>query len=315
MRRPYDPCGLLQFASAGSLTRCALRYSAVLGRLQSFLPQLAAANEALGELPDGGSGFELEQVEEAEEVLTQDAQAALTAADIVESSTGGGRPADSDAEQDDEAPQIHMDLYCGVLQEKNEQDESIASTGVLRLPGGGILAPPSADAVNESSSDDEVVITTRSMLANSDSDSDTESDDEKRGMQAAAGEGQSRKVQEVGPTSRLSSLIPGLPDPTDRTLVDECVPHDAHDRDVMQHIEETVRWHRQQTSDGAAGVSSSKCVEVVDVGGSDGVYTLKLVMSVSSTGAQPGQQCRQTVEVRTRRTADGDLEVTPSVTE
>ena len=287
----------------------------MLGRLQSFLPQLAAANEALGELSDGGSGFELEQVEEAEEVLTQDAQAALTAADIVESSKGVGRPTDSNPEQDDEAPQIHMDLYCGVLEEKNEQDESIAATGVLRLPGGGILAPPSVDAVNGASSDDEVVITTRSMLANSDSDSDTDSDDERSGVQAAAGERLPRKVQELGPTSRLSSLIPGLPDPTDRTLVDECVPHDAHDRDVMQHIEETVRWHRQQTSDGAVGVSSSKCVEVVEVSGSDGAYMLKLVISVSSTGAQQGQERRQTVEVRTRRTADGDLEVTPSVTE
>ena len=276
----------------------------MLGRLQSFLPQMAAANSALGEIPSDGSGFELEEVQEAEEVLTQDVDAAFTAADIVESCKAAEQPAakvtDADAEPDDVAPQIHMDLYCGVLEEKHDQDDSLAATGVLKLPGGGVLAP--STAVDGSSSDDEVIITSRKLLAESDSDTDSDSD--------TAGDLQ-RKVQEI----RSSSLIPGVPDPTDRTLIDECVPHEAHERDVMQHVEETVRWHRRQGHPGTADVSSSKCVEIVDVNGTDGAYTLVLVISNPATGVQPGPESRHTVEVTTRRTADGDLVVTPTATQ
>jgi hypothetical protein len=269
---------------------------------------MAAANSALGEIPSDGSGFELEEVQEAEEVLTQDAEVALTAADIVESCRTAEEPAARAAEADDAAPQIHMDLYCGVLEEKPDQDESVAATGVLKLPGGGVLAPPAVAAVDGSSSDDEVIITSRRLLAESDSDSDDDSDSD------TAGAGLQRKVLEI----ESSSLIPGLPDPTDRTLIDKCVPHEAHERDVMQHVEETVRWHRRQgagISIGTADILSSKCVEIVDVSGTDGAYKLVMIMSISATEAQPGQECRQTVVVRTRRTADGGLEVTPSATE
>ena len=272
---------------------------------------MAAANSALGETSqDESSGFELERVEEAEEVLTKDAEAALTAADIAESSKGSEQRV-SGAAEDAAAPQIHMDLYCGVLEEKRDQDESVAASGVLKLPGGGVLAPPTTDADNGSSSDDEVIITSRTMLANSGSDSDSDSDSD--ASDSAAGERLKHKilVQEIGLESCSSSLIPGLPDPTDRTLIDECVAHDAHERDVMQHVEEVVRWHRRQECSENRDVSDSKCVEIVNASGSDGVYQLQLVMSVPSTGMQPGQECRQTVAVNTRRTADGDLEVRP----
>lgn len=286
--------------------------SVVLERLQSFLPEMAAANDALGQSRNDGSGFELEQVEEAEEVLTQDAEAALTAADIAESSTESERPAASVtepcAEQCSSAAQIHMDLYCGVLEEKTDQDANLADSGVLKLPGGGVLAPPTTDTGTEVSSDDEVIVTSRTMLADGDSDSD--SDDDRDGAEVTAGEGLQPKilVQEIVQESESSSLIPGLPDPTDRTLVDKCVHVDAHDRDVMQHVEEAVRWHRRQGGD-HTDASTSKCVEILSVSGTDGAYRLQLVITAATALSQA--ESRQTVEFKTSRTAGGDLEVQP----
>jgi hypothetical protein len=324
-------------ATVGMLTVPTRHVRAVLGRLQSFLPELAAANETLGDLGDDGSGFELERLEEAEEVLTHDAQAALTAADIAESSkesdasanAAGGEAGEADGPA--AAPQIHMDLYCGVLEEKQEQDASsvadMATSGILRLPGGGVLAPRSAQeeaaaaaAAADSTSDEEVVITTRSMLSSdSDSDSDSDSEDsagaggENSGSKGARQRRDKLLVQEVASLVRhgggSSGLIPGLPDPTDRELVDECVSHEEYERDCMQHVEEVVRWHRQRQ--GGQDHSGCKCVEITEASGADGAYKLRLTMSSPAVESQSAKARLQKVAVETRRTADGGLKVTP----
>ena len=134
--------------------------AAVLGKLQAFLPELARANEALEETDPERSGFELERVDEPEEVLTRDADLALTASDIAEAAdpaegSDGEQEAEAADEADGEPPAIHMvrappplparslfrsplrvaqDLYCGVLEEKAEQAESLG--GGLKLPSG-----------------------------------------------------------------------------------------------------------------------------------------------------------------------------------
>ena len=284
------------------------RRSTVLGKLQIFLPELAAANAALDESGADGGGFELEQLPDADEVLTTDADAALKVADITEAArqasdaavaadTGAadaaGDAAEADAEADgaEVAPQIHMDLYCGVLEEKKEEeaeDTRGVAGGVLKLPGGGVLVP------REEESDDEVTITTTSTLSDS-SDSD---DDE---AACAASGGRKVLVQEI-PALSSGGMIPGLPDPTDRDLVAGGVSHD--DRDVMQHVEEAVRWQRGQDGPG----SNCKCVEILKIGGSNGAFTLELAMSAAVVS---GEEERREIAVKTRRTVEGELAVVP----
>ena len=87
--------------------------AAVLGKLQAFLPELARANEALEETDPERSGFELERVDEPEEVLTRDADLALTASDIAEAAdpaegSDGEQEAEAADEADGEPPAIHM---------------------------------------------------------------------------------------------------------------------------------------------------------------------------------------------------------------
>ena len=117
----------------------AVAASSVLQRLQQFLPEMARANEQLSGRADADHGFVLEKVTAAP-IITSEKEAALGGADrphLAEVDHGSGKHEDNG--------EIHMDLLCGVLEEKPTVDAQS-----LRLPGGGILGSASASGASTS---------------------------------------------------------------------------------------------------------------------------------------------------------------------